>query len=68
MRAMAWLRAKGWLLVARGFRSVGLATTRIDEVTLAGERWAERQAAVATMRWLGKDVDRMLARVREVSR
>lgn len=32
------------------------------------EKWAERRAAIATTRAIGRDADAMLARVREAGR
>lgn len=68
MRRIAWAQAKAWVLVARVFKALGKLTMRADAATLHVEKWAERRAAMATTRALGRDADRLLARVREAGR
>jgi hypothetical protein len=63
MRRIAWAQAKAWLLVARAFRALGWVTARADNGTLTVEKWAERRAALATIRAIGRDADQMLARM-----
>lgn len=68
MRRIAWARAKAWLGVARFFKAFGRLTMWADASTLRVEKWAERRAAIAMTRAIGRDADALLARVREAGR
>lgn len=54
--------------MARFFKAFGRLTMWADASTLRVEKWAERRAAIAMTRAIGRDADALLARVREAGR